>query len=177
MDCSWYNQGCKGGYSTLTSKFFNEYSILPEACYVKNSCHTKCSGKNSYLNKLSLKITDYYFVGGYYGACTEDKMLEELRKNGPFVVSIKTVFGLYSYKSGIFSMGNNKKIERKEWQAVNHSVLLVGYGVENGVEYWEIMNSWNYRWGNKGFAKNKKGDNIMSIGSIGEAAKVEINEI
>merc|ERR1711957_875347 len=104
LDCDWRNQGCKGGYSTLASKYFNEYGILPETCYVKNSCHTRCAGQNNYLNKLSLKVTDYYFVGGYYGACNEDNMLEELQKNGPFVVSIKTVFGFYSYKSGIFSM-------------------------------------------------------------------------
>ena len=59
----------------------------------------------------------------------------------------------------------------------NHSVLLVGYGVDNGVEYWHVMNSWSTKWGDKGFVKIKKGDNIMSIGSMGEAATVEINEI
>lgn len=104
-------------------------------------------------------------------------MLEELEKNGPYVVSIKTIHAFYAYSSGIFSMGQKKNLAKREWQDVNHSVLLVGYGIENGVEYWEIQNSWSQRWGNKGYAKIKKGDNIMSIGSIGEAATVELEEV
>ena len=177
MECSWTNQGCKGGYSFLTSKYYNEYGILPSDCYQSGSCHNQCTGRNSYLNKLKFKVKDYYFVGGYYGATTEDNMLEELQKNGPMVVSIKTIPMFYNYSYGIFSHGALKEQEKREWQAVNHSVLLIGYGIENGVEYWNIMNSWSVLWGQAGCAKIKKGDNIMSLGSIAEAAEVELIEL
>jgi len=177
LDCSFTNQGCKGGYSVLVSKYYNEYGILPNECYKKGVCHAKCTGKNEYLNSLKLKVKDYYYVGGHYGGTNEDNMFEELRKNGPFVVGIKTIRSFYQYSSGIFSEGKQKDKQRREWQNVNHSILLVGYGVDNGVEYWEIMNSWSARWGNGGFAKIKKGDNIMSIGSLGESATVDLEEI
>jgi cathepsin C len=177
LECNYYNQGCNGGYSFLVSKYFHEYGMHPKQCYKKGLCHSKCTGENEYLNKLKLKVKDYYFVGGYYGGANEENMLEELKKNGPFTVGIEVIRPFYQYSSGIFSFGKKKKFENKEWQSVNHSILLVGYGIENGIEYWEIMNSWGERWGNNGFAKIKKGENIMSIGSLGESATVEIEEI
>ena len=35
---------------------------------------------------------------------------------------------------------------------------IQGFGVENGVEYWNCTNSWNSEWGNGGTFKIKIGD-------------------
>jgi C1A family cysteine protease len=32
LDCSFYNQGCNGGYPYLTMKFANEFGLIPEMC-------------------------------------------------------------------------------------------------------------------------------------------------
>ena len=45
----------------------------------------------------------------------------------------------------------------------NHAVVAVGWGVENGIKYWLIKNSWGENWGDKGFIKVK-----MGSGGVGQ---------
>jgi len=45
--------------------------------------------------------------------------------------------GVYKHVSGGYAGG--------------HAVKIVGWGVDNGENYWKIANSWNPYWGEKGF--------------------------
>ena len=36
---------------------------------------------------------------------------------------------------------------------VNHAALIVGYGSENGLEYFLVKNSWGATWGSDGYVK------------------------
>ncbi|ONM55304.1 Cysteine proteinase 2 [Zea mays] len=46
---------------------------------------------------------------------------------------------------------------------VNHAVLAVGYGVEDGVPYWLIKNSWGADWGDEGYFKMEMGKNMCGV--------------
>jgi len=63
-----------------------------------------------------------------------------------------------SYKAGVLSGCSNNR--------PNHAVTVVGYGTENGKDYWLVKNSWGSDWGDKGFVKLERGVNMCSIGKI-----------
>jgi cathepsin B len=44
-----------------------------------------------------------------------------------------------------------------------HAVRILGYGVENGVKFWTVANSWNDTWGDKGTFKILRGRSHCGI--------------
>ena len=50
---------------------------------------------------LVSKAKDYKYIGGYYGACSETKMMESLQK-GPIVVALNAPPDLFYYGDGIY---------------------------------------------------------------------------
>ena len=79
---------------------------------------------------------------------------------GPTSVAIeadKMVFQMY--KTGIL---NSTKCGTQ----LDHGVLAVGYGTENGQDYYLVKNSWAASWGDQGYVKianNGDGDGICGI--------------
>merc|ERR1712224_45874 len=87
---------------------------------------------------------------------------KELMTNGPVQVAFTVYKSFMSYKSGVY---------KKHWWEVipegGHAVKLVGWGTEDGNDYWLVANSWNTNWGLKGFFKIARGDNQCGIEKTG----------
>jgi len=61
-----------------------------------------------------------------------------------------------AYKTGVYHHVSGSQLG-------GHAVKLIGWGVENNVPYWLIVNSWNTDWGNQGLFKIKRGNNECGI--------------
>merc|ERR1719507_541303 len=48
--------------------------------------------------------------------------------------------------------------------STNHAVVVVGYGTEDGVDYWLVKNSWGRGWGDRGYIKMQRGVGMCGIG-------------
>ena len=70
-----------------------------------------------------------------------------------------------SYASGILID------EECKGATVDHAVNVVGYGDENGVDFWIIRNSWGDDWGEDGYVRLVRNKNNMcSIASVAVVA-------
>jgi len=126
---------------------------------------------------MSFKVRKYGFVGGSYGRCNESRMIKELLKNGPFVVSFEPDYYFTLYKKGIYKTGPTgwlpNCLSKPEWQKVDHSVTLVGFGEEKiggkQVKYWLLLNSWGHHWGEEGYFRMLRGEDHLGIESICES--------
>jgi len=66
------------------------------------------------------------------------------------------------YESGVISANDCTA-------SLDHAVLAVGYGTEDGQDYWLIKNSWNVSWGDEGYVKLARTDSTRTYGTCGIA--------
>lgn len=77
---------------------------------------------------------------------------------GPVSVAIEA-------DTSVFQFYNSGVIKSKGCGVdLDHAVLVIGYGTDNGTDYWLLKNSWGSRWGDKGFFKIlRASDNTVGI--------------
>jgi len=51
---------------------------------------------------------------------------------------------------------------------------MIGWGIENGTEYWLMMGSWGTSWGDNGMFKIRKGTNECAVDNSMTAGVPEV---
>ncbi|MQM17132.1 hypothetical protein Taro_050100 [Colocasia esculenta] len=98
--------------------------------------------------------TNFTFMQHEKGA--EDELKHAVGVVRPVSVAFEVVKGFRFYKSGVYTSDTCGSSPMD----VNHAVLAVGYGVEDGIPYWLIKNSWGTHWGDDGYFKMELGKNM-----------------
>jgi len=96
--------------------------------------------------------------------------MEHLVRAGPVTIAINS--GTFdAYKSGIM---NPHKCQGT-MKYLDHQIAIVGYGTDNGTPYWKLRNSWGTDWGEKGYARLKRGQGAYNLcGAVTDATHVLI---
>lgn len=66
---------------------------------------------------------------------------------------------MQDYNSGV----DDPWLCRSGKSALDHAVLIVGYGTDGGKDYWKIKNSWAADWGEEGYYRIVRGKNKCGL--------------
>uniref|UniRef100_A0A672Q4G1 Cathepsin 12 n=1 Tax=Sinocyclocheilus grahami TaxID=75366 RepID=A0A672Q4G1_SINGR len=98
-----------------------------------------------------------------FSSSHEQALADAVATIGPITVAIDADHPSFLfYSSGIYKEYNCNP------NNLNHAVLVVGYGSEEGKDYWIIKNSWGTGWGEGGYMRMiRNGRNTCGIASYG----------
>ncbi|KAA8531663.1 hypothetical protein F0562_006620 [Nyssa sinensis] len=144
VDCDRsYNAGCQGGLMDYAFEFIiGNGGIDTEDDYPYRGVDSKCHS-----SRKNAKVVS---IDGYEDVPPNDeKALKKAVAYQPVSVAIEaTGRALQLYQSGIFSSACGT--------ALDHGVAVVGYGTENGLDYWIVKNSWGTSWGENGYIRMER---------------------
>merc|ERR1712224_818788 len=91
------------------------------------------------------------FQGDVSTASGEEEIMHAIMTGGPVETAFMVHSDFENYVSGIYHHVTGEI-------AGGHAVKMVGWGVDNGVKYWKVANSWNPYWGEDGYFRIIRGD-------------------
>jgi len=150
IDCSrkYGNEGCNGGLMDNAFQYIKDNrGIDTEKTYPYEAEDDKCR-----YNAVNKGADDRGYVDIPQG--DEEKMKEAIATVGPVSVAIDASHESFQfYSTGVY-------IENKcSPEDLDHGVLAVGYGTEDGKDYWLVKNSWGTTWGDGGYIKMARNRN------------------
>jgi len=176
--CMSCGDGCDGGYPSNAWQYWVSKGVVDESCYpypfpscdhhVPNSknpcpsdeyptpnCPNKCGNGQSWSGSKHRGAKAFSVSG-------QNNLMKELYANGPIEVAFSVYDDFLAYKTGVYKRTSNRFLG-------GHAVKMMGWGVEGGVKYWLVANSWNPSWGDQGFFKIRRGTDECGIEDEGVA--------
>jgi C1A family cysteine protease len=155
VDCSsaYGNQGCNGGLMNNAFNYWIKSSkgIALESAYPYTAKDGTCKWDASMITGTirAFSVIAQQDCDGLLHAITQQPVSVGIAANA-----------IMSYTSGIF---NNARCGTQ----LNHGVVAVGYGTQNGQEFWKVRNSWGASWGENGYIRFLRDDNKREPGLCG----------
>lgn len=158
MDCSWsYGDfGCNGGLMDNAFQYAIDNGMCLETDVPYLAKNQKC---------VEMPQCETVASFSYCFDVTPNNQVDLLKavSSQPVSIAIEADTKVFQfYKSGIIDSddcGTN----------LDHGVLIVGYGEEDGQLYWNVKNSWGTGWGEDGYVRIARSNEVNDPGICGIA--------
>jgi cathepsin L len=165
VDCAtgvgYFNMGCNGGNPDSAFKYMINKGQCSESSYPYTSGVTKTAGECQKCTSAGVKFSSCSDV-----TPNDQLALKAAVAKQPVVIAIEADTRYFqSYSSGVLTDGV------KCGTNLDHAVEIVGYGSENGIDYWKVRNSWGTSWGLNGYVLIQRSSSANDIGVCGIAAE------
>lgn len=132
-----------------------KYPACPSSEYPTPKCTSTCpeSGYSTPFSEDKLKAKSAYSLSGV------QNIMQDIYTYGPVTGAFSVYSDFPTYKSGVYTKTPGSQM------LGGHAIKIMGWGVENGVDYWLVANSWNEQWGDGGTFKIKRGVDECGIES------------
>jgi len=157
VDCatgvSYGSHGCNGGQMEGADKYLIANGQCSLASYPYTATDDKC--------KTCSPVA-------HFSSCSDVKPNDQISLKGavamqPVSVAIEADTRYFqSYTGGILDATTCGT-------TLDHGVLVVGYGTDNGKKYWNVKNSWSSTWGEQGYVRILRSDSTNDAGICGIA--------
>lgn len=158
MDCTWsYGDfGCSGGLMDNAFAYAIDHGMCLEDDVPYLAENQKCASMPQC--DVVAKFSDCFDV-----TPNNQVHLKEAVSFQPVSVAIEADTRVFQfYKSGIIDSADCGT-------TLDHGVLVVGYGEDNGQKYWTVKNSWGSDWGESGYVRIARSDSTDDEGICGIA--------
>lgn len=169
VSCDSSDYGCHGGLLDRAWGYLEKTGVVADDCFPyvsgdgRNVPH--CPHGTCVDNKL--KYVKYRAVANSSKPLNcPVQIKQELVKNGPVQTGFMVYEDFMHYKSGVYEHTHGEKLG-------GHAVKIIGWGSENGKEFWIAQNSWGPTWGENGFFRIKFGECLFDQNAFAGEAKVE----
>jgi len=147
VSCDVAQNGCSGGHPTLPWQFLENIGLPTEACVPYQSgdgtVRPKCLEIKGCEDGSAVK--KYPAKRGSSVAMNDIAVIQaNIMKYGPLKASMKVYEDFKQYKGGIYKHVAGGFLG-------GHAVKIIGWGVENDINYWVVANSWANTWGENGY--------------------------
>ncbi|MFH4975221.1 hypothetical protein AB6A40_001930 [Gnathostoma spinigerum] len=159
-------QGCKPYPFPPCEHHSNKthYKPCKHELYPTPRCERKCV--DSY-DKRSYEDDKYYGAKAYGIEASVEAIQKEIMTYGPIEVAFEVHDDFLMYDRGIY-------VHKGGRTAGGHAVKMLGWGIEQGIPYWIVANSWNTDWGEDGYFRILRGVDECGIesGAVGGIPKL-----